>query len=177
MTSEPVQRKIAHMFRTLDLDGNGFLEQADFDRLVEGYARSAGWDPDSEARERFRDFVMTWWETFSAGADADHSGSVNLAEFSALLAQMESSPGPIAETARTVFDIMDADGDGTISVDEYRALLKVYAIDDASAPEHFARFDTDGDGSISRAEFEVLLVDFFQSDDAEAPGSWLFGAF
>ena len=39
MTSEPVQRKIAHMFRTLDLDGNGFLEQADFDRLVEGYAR------------------------------------------------------------------------------------------------------------------------------------------
>ena len=42
MTSELVQRKIAHLFRTLDMDANGFLEQADFDRLVEGYARIAG---------------------------------------------------------------------------------------------------------------------------------------
>ena len=177
MTSELVQRKIAHMFHALDMDDNGFLEQADFDRLVEGYARIAGWDPDSEARERFRHFMMTWWEMFLAGADADHSGSVDLAEFSALLAQLESSPDAIAEAARTVFDAMDADGDGTISVDEYRGFLRAYAVDDASAPVHFARFDTDGDGSISGAEFEVLVVDFFQSDDAEAPGSWLWGAF
>ncbi len=119
---------------------------------------------------------MTWWEMFLAGADADHSGSVDLAEFSALWARMESSPDPIAEAGRTVFDVLDVDGDGIISVDEYRAFLRVYAVDDASASEHFARFDTDGDGSISRAEFEVLMVDFFQSDDAETPGSWLFGA-
>ena len=67
---------------------------------------------------------MTWWEMFLAGADADHSGSVDLAEFSALWARMESSPDPIAEAARTVFNILDADGDGIISVDEYRAFLR-----------------------------------------------------
>ena len=100
-----------------------------------------------------------------------------MAQFSALLAQLESSPDAIAEAARTVFDAMDADGDGTISVDEHRAFLRAYGVDDASASEHFARFDTDGDGSISRAEFEVLVVDFFQSNDPEAPGSWLWGAF
>ena len=45
------------------------------------------------------------------------------------------------------------------------------------ADETFAKLDTDGDGHLSGDEWEQLFLDFFPSDDADAPGSWLWGPF
>lgn len=39
----------------------------------------------------------------------------------------------------------------------------------------FAKLDLDGDGYISAAEFTRLYLEFFTSEDPEAPGNWFWG--
>ena len=69
------------------------------------------------------------------------------------------------------------DGDGVIGKDEYRQYLTSSKIDPSVADETFAKLDTDGDGHLTRDEWEQLFLDFFLSDDPDAPGSWLWGPF
>jgi juvenile hormone diol kinase len=177
VTTRLAELKRAHLFHLLDLDGNGFIERADFDHVVQKYAQFAGWGPDSKLYEAYRGYVMGVWDALSAGADTDHSGSVSPTEFIALFSQLESFPDQVAEMATRAFDVLDRDGDGTISLEEYRAFREAYGVDNADAAEHFARLDANNDSLISRAEFTVLMKDFFLSDDPEAPGSLLFGDF
>jgi len=49
------------------------------------------------------------------------------------------------------------------------------SIDAAAADEAFERLDLDGDGVISKDEFARLYLEFFTSEDPEAPGSWFWG--
>ena len=37
--------------------------------------------------------------------------------------------------------------------------------------------DLDGDGYLSREEFTELWTEFWAGDDADAPGTWVFGRF
>ena len=51
------------------------------------------------------------------------------------------------------------------------------SVDAGAADEAFARLDLDGDGHISHDEFTQLYLEFFTSDDPEAPGSSFWGPF
>ncbi|HEX3021807.1 MAG TPA: EF-hand domain-containing protein [Lachnospiraceae bacterium] len=52
---------------------------------------------------------------------------------------------------------IDADGDGTISTDEYDALMSQMGITDApSSEEFFTKYDTDGDGEITSEEMDSI---------------------
>ncbi|MFI6170550.1 hypothetical protein ACIBCN_27465 [Nocardia sp. NPDC051052] len=48
-------------------------------------------------------------------------------------------------------------------------------IDPAHSSDAFRRLDRDGDGSLSYAEFRTAIVEFYLSDDQNAPGNWLLG--
>ncbi len=55
---------------------------------------------------------------------------------------------------------VDADGDGTISADEYETLISQMGIEDAlSAEKFFAQYDTNDDGEISSAEMSAKDAD------------------
>ncbi|HEX7307196.1 hypothetical protein [Lentzea sp.] len=68
----------------------------------------------------------------------------------------------------------DADNDDYVSQDEYRTMIRAWLGHDG--PVDFARLDLDGDGRLSRREFVQLWMEFWAGDDAEAPGSYAFGA-
>ncbi|MBM7091733.1 EF-hand domain-containing protein [Streptomyces sp. NPDC012461] len=67
----------------------------------------------------------------------------------------------IVETAaRKVFDRYDLDGDGQVTVEEYRqvvAELEGSQITEAQARELIASLDTDGDGRMSFEEFWAAM--------------------
>ena len=73
------------------------------------------------------------------------------------------------------FQLLDANEDGVIGPDEYRDLMASVSLDGAMADECFARLDLDGDGHLSHEEFHQLYLEFFRSEDPDAPGSWLWG--
>ncbi|MFD5619714.1 hypothetical protein [Streptomyces yangpuensis] len=43
--------------------------------------------------------------------------------------------------------------------------------------EAFHRLDRDGDGTVDPAEIDAAVVEFFTSDDPNAPGIWLYKPF
>lgn len=56
-----------------------------------------------------------------------------------------------------VFSRKDADGDGKLSLDEFKAGMPEKAL--AKADNRFKKLDTNGDGSLSLEEFEAGMKD------------------
>ena len=173
MTTDLLARKRTHFFDVLDKNADGTLAKADFVKFADALAGMRGWAPGGPEHERIRAFVMSWWERFKEAADIDDDGSISSREFAAVLDQADEES--LSNVANMIFDIMDANQAGTISVDEYRQLLRALFVNEDEAEDSFSRFDTDGDGVISREEFSSLLVEYHTSDDEEAVGNSLFG--
>jgi Ca2+-binding EF-hand superfamily protein len=74
------------------------------------------------------------------------------------------------EQGQSTLSNIDADGDGTISADEYDTLISQLGIKDAlSAEEFFAQYDTDEDGEITSTEMDALKPMRMQPVKMEKP--------
>jgi len=71
------------------------------------------------------------------------TGSVSLA-----------APGKVVDPQK-VFAKKDADSDGSLTVDEYKAGMKDKAL--ANADKRFKKSDTNGDGKLSFDEFKAAM--------------------
>ncbi len=129
MVGELVRQKMAHAFGVLDTDSSGSLEVGDFERVVANFARETGLAPDSESVAGFRNFLMSWWEALSAGADTNADGIVTLEEFTALFLGMADGTDRMTAAGEVVFDVLDTDGSGTIGPDEYGQFLRAYGLE------------------------------------------------
>jgi len=76
-----------------------------------------------------------------------------------------------------MFDAVDLDGDGVISIKEYNIVLKAQGCSDEDSRHAFAKLDLDGDGRISREEYARAIYDYHVSNDPNAPGNWFYGSF
>ncbi len=165
-------RKHAHFFNMLDKNQDQVLERADFVKFLDSLTSIRRWSPESPEYQRSREIVMSWWNAFKQAADTDDNGRVSCDEFTSVLAQADVQA--FAEVANWLFDILDADGAGTISAEEYRQLEAAVMADDSGARDTFAKIDQDGDGRLSREEFIAVLVEYQTSKDEHAPGNALF---
>ncbi len=100
---------LQRLFEEIDADGDGAVTRAE--------------------ANRFR-------ETRFAGADADASGGLSLAEFQDLWVEM------LRDRVADRFQRLDADGDGTVSPVEFERPLE----------RMFGRLDENGDGAVTQAE-------------------------
>jgi Ca2+-binding EF-hand superfamily protein len=173
--SSVVQRKTTALFRLFDANGDGYWQRSDFEQFVERLARERGLDPGSSEVQALSQVYMQLWESLRM-ADTDGDDRVTLDEALAFQDQ-NFTPEAVSAFAQAVFPVLDSDGDGSIGIDEYRSLLKASSIDPSVADETFPPLDADGDGRISRSEFEQLYQEYFLSDDADAPGSSIWGPF
>jgi Ca2+-binding EF-hand superfamily protein len=73
--------------------------------------------------------------------------------------------------------MVDIDGNGRISPQEYALFLKAYNVDERLFDDIFRHLDLNGDGYLSRDEIFKLVREFYLSDDPQAPGNWLVGPF
>lgn len=92
---------------------------------------------------------MAWVQTLPASAARDAVATTGQPVVT------PPSPKPAAEKSNPpldrakVFTRWDADANGSLSIEEYRAGLK----NDAEYQQRFQRFDRNGDGTLSRDEF------------------------
>ncbi len=173
------RRKLDMMFSVLDLDGDGFVEQADFTRRVEAFARMRGWEAGSEEYERNLRFALDEWENLRETADADEDHRVSRREFGrygeVFLDDRDAVRAHARGDAQLLFDAMDSDGDGKVTADEYRVYLEVCGVDASAADAFFAHADLNEDGRITRAEMSHAVEEFLLSEDPAAGGNYLFG--
>lgn len=73
------------------------------------------------------------------------------------------------------FEMIDEDGDGEISMQEWIKYSKAIGVDPEHARQSFVAMDTDGDGVVKSNEFLAYNSEFFYSTEDTLNSSILFG--
>jgi hypothetical protein len=175
MASELQRCKIAGVFDAMDGDDDGFLTRADFEALSTRWTGLRGLAPASPGYVRLTAVMMGWWSALSAASAT--GDRINLADVLRVVDQLPAMSDSVAATANAMFDAIDENGDGEISSAEYHQLIEAWNGVATDTDEVFPLLDLDGDGHISRAEFTELWTEFWAGDNADAPGTWVFGRF
>jgi Ca2+-binding EF-hand superfamily protein len=172
MLSDLRRRKFTLYFQALDENRNGVLELRDVRALVDNLAAIRGISRGSPAHTSLAQGYLRVFSTNSR---------LNLEEFLDVCdALMHPSPAldeAMVESSDILFDIIDADGDGRLNLDEYTSFLRAHHLPEDGAAATFRRLDLDGDGYVTRAEYHALARDFFFGEDPGATGNWLWGQF
>ena len=170
------QTKILHFFNVLDHDGNGILEQEDFELV-------------SDAICDIRDLASNSTERLNLGIKA-HGIFVqvlkDLQKDTAVVRREEwlkfferqilsRSEDYISSVSAYLFSIFDQDSDGFIDEKEYLDMFKAYGLYTAQAKKAFDMLDLNGDKKLSKEEVLKAFDDFFFAKDEKAPGNWIFG--
>lgn len=177
MASAFQERKLKGMFAAFDADGDGCLREEDFRALTARWSWLPGVDPGTELRARVETLLMGWWSALLTVGDANGDGTVDLGELLQLVDRLPAMAADVAATADTVFDAVDANGDGRISPEEHRRLVETWKGQPVELTGVFELLDRDGDGHLGREEFALLWRQFWIGDDPADPGNWLCGRF
>jgi steroid delta-isomerase-like uncharacterized protein len=178
MLSDLQKRKLTNMFHALDANHSGYLEYADFDALLTNLAQLSEMAAGSPEYEQLQSGFRTRWDHIRQFAETNRDEHVRLDEWLAYCSELVQSPDKVEQewvsTARLNARLMDRDGDGLVSLEEFAAFRANLDTDNRAI---FERFDLNGDGYIPGDEFPELFRQFFLSDDPDAPGNWFFGPF
>jgi Ca2+-binding EF-hand superfamily protein len=179
MLSEIMEKKLTKHFQFQDLDQDGFVEKADWEQCARNLAEIRDWKPESPEYNNILTKHVQIWTNFWKPADGDDDGKVSLKEYLELADGQRKksffSLDLIADLFGAIFEIIDLDGDGKITVHDYKQYFKAWGLDEALAEQAFPRLDLSGDGRLSRSIFIQFGSNFFMADEPNVPGNWLFG--
>lgn len=175
------KRKLTRYFNCLDADGNGYFEKADVDIIVDRLATARGYKPNTIEYDQIQAGIDTIWDNARQYGYSQNPNQVTLADWlhheELVLSTEEWRENYMKAVTRGVFDLVDADGNGEISLDEYTQLMSAFGVE-KGIPEWAFRFlDLNGDGHISKEEFVIIVEQFHISEDRNAPGNYLFGPY
>ena len=176
MASEFLRRKIRAVFRAMDADSNGLLEEADFAAVTRRWAAIRGWEAGAEGHDRMRSIMLGWWAGLVM-ADQDGDGKVDFDELMTLVDQLGAMDEEVYATADAMFDAIDENGDGRVSLEEHKQVVQAWKGSDDGVEDVFPQLDLNGDGHLSREEFRELWSGFWRGDDTDSPSQWLFGPY
>jgi Ca2+-binding EF-hand superfamily protein len=180
MLSEFQRSKINRRFELLDADGDGSVTAADFDLIAASVCEAFGFAAGSAQHEKVHLIHLNLWVGLSRGMDAEGSGRMNREQFAAACVRnlIEAEGGyeqVMGQLARTVFELVDADEDGRLTVEELTRWYSAYGVCEDDARHAFEVLDRNGDGELSLDEVHKAMEEYYVGDDPDAPGNQLFG--
>jgi Ca2+-binding EF-hand superfamily protein len=176
----PAIRRRQALFLTLDRNHTGALDWEDFAHVAEAIRDARGWGSDHVMHQGLIHAMREFWEELAARIDSDKNGRISAAEwmnFHGAMAEEVRDLGRVPlwglGLLQGIHTVLDLDGDGTISVDEYALWLRaIGSTHDAGAA--FAALDEDGDGLLGFDELERLYRSWLLEAEGAAPTADLF---
>ncbi len=175
------KRKLTRYFNCLDTDANGYFEKADVDRIVERLATARGIKNDTEEYDAIQAGLNLIWDNARTYGYSQDPNFVTLGDWlqheDVVLSTEEWRENYMKVVTRGVFDLIDADGNGEISIEEYTQLMTAFGVEKGIPEWSFKKLDLDGSGVIEKEEFVTIVEQFHISEDRDAPGNFLFGPY
>lgn len=180
MLTELQTRKWTRLFHVYDADGNGVVEKTDFETIFQNVAVARNLTPGSPEYQKLHAKFMEDWEYLQKDVDKNNNGQIDIQEWLEHGEHRINSPEmyqTVIDLANQMFELLDLDGNGVISLAEYKTVLQSWRVSEDVAAENFPKLDLNGDGAINKDEFVELVRQFHTSDDPDSPGNFFFGPF
>jgi Ca2+-binding EF-hand superfamily protein len=174
MATDFQRRKIAGVFEAMDADGNGYLEESDFESLTERWVGLRGWQRGTADYERMRAIMMGWWSALATISAADQ---VSLDQLMVVVDQLPAMDDAVYATADAMFDAIDENADDRIALEEHKQVVYAWKGTSDGIEDVFPQLDLNGDGHLSRDEFRTLWSDFWRGTDPSSPSQYVFGRY
>jgi Ca2+-binding EF-hand superfamily protein len=175
------------------------IQEARYDRAFDAYADSEGYmtlesftahttalatmrrqTPDTPAIAALFDELRATWEQMAAAFDVDNDGRISRDEWHTIAGSITEmlrnatdagAPWPFEPWVKVLYGVIDADGDGYITQEEYTDWLAVLGLAaDTDIDAAFAGFDKNKDGHLSWEEFVECSRQFWMTFDTTVPG-------
>lgn len=176
-----LDRKLSKRFRVLDYNGDGFIEQIDFELSVTRLAEEFGHESESPARQRLLDLSLGFWHYLLQVADTNTDGRISETEYKNAFAlgfletteTFDQNYGPLLSA---IMDIVDQDGDGKLTLnDEIRWTGAFMNLSEQVVRKSFHRLDQDSDGFITISELLEAIRGYYFDESPDSPAYWLLG--
>lgn len=164
--------RIKGFFDRVDQNKNGTIEVKDFEDLLANVNREI--KPDAKVYENFRQVVMEHITNMgiTPGKKLTKDEYVKNMAKMAVVENAKKGKGEKASLAKVndaLYDMVDINRDGFVTLDEFRTVTKVaYGCNAAEAEAGFRAIDTNKNGKIERKELTDYEVNFWFGLDDEA---------
>ncbi|QBS39392.1 EF-hand domain-containing protein [Nocardia sp. CS682] len=161
--NDAASSRLRTRFDLLDANGNGVLEESDFQLLAERIITGLGEPPTSAKARALVASHQGYWEGLSAHADTNGDGVVSIEEYLAAVTDPSADTSYIRPYAEAVVAMCDRNDDGMIDRAEYTDYMRVVGFDADKAAAMFAKLDTAGVGEIPATEWVEVICRYYTS--------------
>jgi Ca2+-binding EF-hand superfamily protein len=157
-------------FRILDSDGNGYLDESDFDRLATRVLRAVGEPRDSAKGRAVANGHRRFWAGLRATLDTDGDGRISREEYLARLGDPGDAERTVTDYATSIATLVDRDDDGYVERDDFLTCMTASGFARANSEAVFEELDESGDGRIAVDHWAAAIVDWYRSERTDIPG-------
>ena len=171
--SEFWRKKIYQAVKARDVNKNGYLSRADFMLVVKHYKQLQTTTP--QLLKNLTKMMESFCNDLGLKDDSVHLNYMQAREVFCSIVKNWAEKGLAEQSGIAMFNSLDADGDGYISLEEWKNHYEAFGIDPVHAPASFNAIDTSGNGKISREEFVAYHMEFYFTDQNKLQSSILYG--
>ncbi len=180
MLSPIKQTKFSYLFKILDFDHDGILQESDFLSVGENISIFTCQPGGSEIEEFILNRAKEIWKFIRFYAHTDGLFNCNLPTWLDLMDKIAHSDKEkfdkvLNNALDDIFYIFDKNDDKQLSKQEYLCFFVSLRVGIKQADFCFKSLDLDGDMRISREEMAKAIREFFLSDESSSVGNLLFG--
>jgi Ca2+-binding EF-hand superfamily protein len=183
MLTDLNKRKLSHLFKILDFDHNGYIQESDLVGVAENISIIRGIIEGTERNDVLLSSTTSIWEAIERFHKNKEMQSCSLEQWlefidSYLVSRDIRVVNYFArQLTKDLFTVFDHDVDGQISKLEYMCIFMSFRVDIKEVNMCFAHLDLNKDGYINADELATAIVQFVQSNESSDRGNLLFGNF
>ena len=179
MLSDFRMRKMKKLFLMFDGNKNGYLDEADYEIFIAKASKHRGLQPGSSEYNHLREVYLGLWaqaRLFARASQDRVSFDEWLGAQEAVLSNREQFQTMMLQNVTdTMFKLFDANGDGKVSLEEYKGLLEIHGCDARNADTFFKRLDPQARGHLTFEDVKARVEEYSYAENEDAPGNYLFG--